>query len=376
MKVIFYILIFCLFLISCNDDEEKIIPSLVGEWEVVDSYFHTNSNQGICFSIGDSLYMGLGIPFPSSYSSPNELRRYTKTSYGEAMKDFPGKPRIGAVAYIFYNTGIRRRTDMKVGFIGGGNMASAMIGGMIQKGVVSADDILVSVRTEKSVERLTNQFGVQATMENEAVVAGSDLVFLAVKPNQIKNIINLVKNFISPEKIIVSILPGKSLQWLGTEIGKPTKLIRTMPNTPALVGEGMTGVCANDLVTEEELQLVLTLLKSFGRAEVVPEYLMDTVTGVSGSSPAYVFLFLEALADAAVAEGMPRKQAYEFAAQSVLGSAKMLLETGMHPGELKDMVCSPGGTTIEAVAVLERENLRSAVIDATRACIRKSKGVD
>ena len=212
-------------------------------------------------------------------------------------------------------------------------------------------------------------------MDNEAVVAGSDLVFLAVKPNQIKNIINLVKNFISPEKIIVSILPGKSLQWLGTEIGKPTKLIRTMPNTPALVG-GMTGVCANDLVTEEELQLVLTLLKSFGRAEVVPEYLMDTVTGVSGSSPAYVFLFLEALADAAVAEGMPRKQAYEFAAQSVLGSAKMLLETGMHPGELKDMVCSPGGTTIEAVAVLERENLRSAVIDATRACIRKSKGVD
>ena len=130
------------------------------------------------------------------------------------------------VAYIFYNKDIRRRTDMKVGFIGGGNMASAMIGGMIQKGVVSADDILVSVRTEKSVERLTNQFGVQATMDNEAVVAGSDFVFLAVKPNQIKNIINLVKNFISPEKIIVSILPGKSLQWLGTEIGKPTKLIR------------------------------------------------------------------------------------------------------------------------------------------------------
>ena len=149
-----------------------------------------------------------------------------------------------------------------------------------------------------------------------------------------------------------------------------------MPNTPALVGEGMTGVCANDLVTEEELQLVLTLLKIFGRAEDVPEYLMDTVTGVSGSSPAYVFLFLEALADAAVAEGMPRKQAYEFAAQSVLGSAKMLLETGLHPGELKDMVCSPGGTTIEAVAVLEREKLRSAVIDSTRACIRKSKGVD
>ena len=137
----------------------------------------------------------------------------------------------------------------------------------------------------------------------------------------------------------------------------------------------MTGVCANDLVTEEELQLVLTLLKSFGRAEVVPEYLMDTVTGVSGSSPAYVFLFLEALADAAVAEGMPRKQAYEFAAQSVLGSAKMLLETGMHPGELKDMVCSPAGTTIEAVRVLEEKGLRSAVMEAVRACVDKSRGM-
>ena len=208
-------------------------------------------------------------------------------------------------------------------------------------------------------------------MENEAVVAGSHLVFLAVKPNQIKNIINLVKNFISPEKIIVSILPGKSLQWLGTEIGKPTKLIRTMPNTPALVGEGMTGVCANDLVTEEELQLVLTLLKSFGRAEVVPEYLMDTVTGVSGSSPAYVFLFLEALADAAVAEGMPRKQAYVFAAQAVKGSASMVLESGKHPGELKDQVCSPAGTTIEGVAALEAAGFRNAVLKGCEAVYKK-----
>ena len=149
-----------------------------------------------------------------------------------------------------------------------------------------------------------------------------------------------------------------------------------MPNTPALVGEGMTGVCANDLVTEEELQLVLTLLKSFGRAEVVPEYLMDTVTGVSGSSPAYVFLFLEALADAAVAEGMPRKQAYEFAAQSVLGSAKMTSRDRNAPGRIKDMVCSPGGTPSKRLPYWRRENLRSAVIDATRACIRKSKGVD
>ena len=137
----------------------------------------------------------------------------------------------------------------------------------------------------------------------------------------------------------------------------------------------MTGVCANDLVTEEELQLVLTLLKSFGRAEVVPEYLMDTVTGVSGSSPAYVFLFLEALADAAVAEGMPRKQAYVFAAQAVKGSASMVVESGKHPGELKDMVCSPAGTTIEAVRVLEQSGFRSAVIEAEKACAEVSRSL-
>ena len=264
---------------------------------------------------------------------------------------------------------------MKVGFIGGGNMASAMIGGMIQKGVVSADDILVSVRTEKSVERLTNQFGVQATTENEAVVAGSDLVFLAVKPNQIKNIINLVKNFISPEKIIVSILPGKSLQWLGTEIGKPTKLIRTMPNTPALVGEGMTGVCANDLVTEEELQLVLTLLKSFGRAEVVPEYLMDTVTGVSGSSPAYVFLFLEARVASITA-------LLRFSRSST-ATASMVVPPGEQTMSFNSPGCIPVSRSILALPRTDCAansyacflGIPSATAASARAS-RKSKGVD
>ena len=128
--------------------------------------------------------------------------------------------------------------------------------------------------------------------------------------------------------------------------------------------------------TEEEKEYALKILRSFGKVEIVAENMIDAVVAVSGSAPAYVFMFIEAMADAAVSEGMPRKQAYEFAAQAVYGSAKMVLDTGKHPGELKDMACSPGGTTIEAVAVLERENLRSAVIDATRACIRKSKGVD
>lgn len=153
------------------------------------------------------------------------------------------------------------------------------------------------------------------------------------------------------------------------------KIVRTMPNTPALVGEGITGVCHNDLVTKEELEYVCHILNGFGKAEVVPERLMDVVVSVSGSSPAYVFMFIEAMADAAVADGMPRPQAYKFAAQAVLGSAKMVLETGKHPGELKDMVCSPGGTTIEAVRVLEQKGFRSAVFEAMKVCAEKSKGM-
>ena len=148
-----------------------------------------------------------------------------------------------------------------------------------------------------------------------------------------------------------------------------------MPNTPALVGEGCTGFCCYKLVSEEEQAQAAAILGSFGRAYQVPENLLDTVVGISGSSPAYVFMFIEAMADAAVAQGMPRKQAYQFAAQSVLGSAKMVLETGMHPGELKDMVCSPAGTTIDAVRVLEEGGLRGIVMDAMHACAEKNRNM-
>ena len=146
-----------------------------------------------------------------------------------------------------------------------------------------------------------------------------------------------------------------------------------MPNTPALVLEGATGICLNQQIEESDREQAVALFESFGVVAVVQESMMETVTGVSGSSPAYVFMFIEAMADAAVADGMPRAQAYQLAAQSVLGSAKMILETGKHPGELKDMVCSPGGTTIEAVRVLEEKGLRSAVIEGQRACVKRAK---
>ena len=157
--------------------------------------------------------------------------------------------------------------------------------------------------------------------------------------------------------------------------GKDLKLVRTMPNTPALVLAGATGMCFNSHVSDEEKGQAVELFESFGVVAVVPESMIDVVIGVSGSSPAYVFMFIEAMADAAVADGMPRAQAYELAAQTVMGSAKMVLDTGKHPGELKDMVCSPAGTTIEAVRVLEEKGFRSSVMEAMKACTAKAKGL-
>ena len=179
------------------------------------------------------------------------------------------------------------------------------------------------------------------------------------------------KGHLKPDCIVVSIAAGQPIANIKALLGE-VRLIRAMPNTPALVGAAMSALCPNDKVTPEEVKLVESLFNSFGRAEVVPESMMDAVVGVSGSSPAYVYMFIEAMADAAVADGMPRAQAYKFAAQSVLGAAKMVLETGKHPGELKDAVCSPGGTTIEAVAALEHGGFRDTVISAQRACSKKS----
>ena len=266
--------------------------------------------------------------------------------------------------------------NQKIGFIGLGNMAVAMIGGMLKEQLVLPENVIGKARTKETEERVKTRVNIGIADCNEVVAAQSDILFLAVKPIFFSEIIDEIRDAVRPETVIVSIAAGKTLGYLKEAFGRSDcKLVRCMPNTPALVLEGCTGVCADNNVSEAELEQVLTILRAFGRTSVVPERLMDVVVGVSGSSPAYVFLFIEALADAAVAEGMPRKQAYEFAAQSVLGSAKMVLETGMHPGELKDMVCSPGGTTIQAVKVLEEEGFRGAVIDATVACIEKSRNL-
>ena len=178
-----------------------------------------------------------------------------------------------------------------------------------------------------------------------------------------------IKDTVTSEKIIISIAPSVTIQDLKEKLGQDRRIVRAMPNTPALVGMGVTGVCYEaECFSEKERDTIRRFFESFGSMELVEERLINAVVCVSGSSPAYVFILIEAMADAAVADGMPRPQAYKFAAQAVMGSAKMVLETGMHPGELKDMVCSPAGTTIEAVRVLERTGFRSSVIEAMKAC--------
>lgn len=265
----------------------------------------------------------------------------------------------------------------KIGFIGCGNMGRAILSGLLKAGIVKADEVIISCHTKKSCSEVEAEYHVKAVLDNQEVAGNADVVLLAVKPNKFEEVIpdvkaGLERNAAGENTIVISIAAGKDIAYLEKNLGKNQKIIRVMPNTPALVGEGMSALTVNAKVTEEDLTYALTIFESFGKAEVVPESMMDAVIGVSGSSPAYVYMFIEALADGAVAAGMPRKQAYTFAAQSVLGAAKMVLETGQHPGALKDAVCSPGGTTMAGVLELEKQGLRNAVIAGEMACIQKS----
>lgn len=191
----------------------------------------------------------------------------------------------------------------------------------------------------------------------------------------VKTILNDIKPAIDNKKILVSVAVGIPIKFYKGIIGEDKKFIRTMPNTPALVGEGMTLVCWDDSINNDERKSINKLFSCSGKIEELDESLMSEVTALTGSSPAYVFMFIEAMADAAVKSGIQRKLAYRLAAQAVLGSAKMVLDTGKHPAELKDMVCSPAGTTIEAVATLEQEGFRNAIIKAMDECTKKAREI-
>lgn len=260
----------------------------------------------------------------------------------------------------------------RIGFIGCGNMAKAMIGAIVESGILEESYIMASDHYEPSLKEMADKYRIRTSQDNMEVLQQSDILFLAVKPNMYQGVIEEIRDSIKFEQIVVTIAPGKTLEQLEQFFGKEVKILRTMPNTPALVGAGITAICPNRYLMAEEVEMLKKIIATFGLVEEIEEKLFDAVVAVSGSSPAYLFMMIEAMADGAVMQGMPRAQAYRFAAQAMIGSAKMQLETGKHPGELKDMVCSPGGTTIEAVAELEKKGFRAAVIEAMLRCGDKS----
>lgn len=263
--------------------------------------------------------------------------------------------------------------NKKIGFIGAGNMGKAMMKGILSSGITPAENIFVYDAYHPVLTQIQKEFGVTICQNEKDLVEKVQVVILAVKPNMILTVLDDIKASISKDKILVSIAAGITIENISAHVQAETKIVRVMPNTPALVGLGMSSVSLNDFITEKESEEILTIFRSFGEAETVAEYLIDAVVGVSGSAPAYVYMFIEALADGAVLAGLSRPLAYKFAAQTVLGSAKMVLETGKHPGELKDMVTSPGGTTIAAVSSLESNGFRGAIIDAVTAAAEKNR---
>lgn len=261
---------------------------------------------------------------------------------------------------------------MKIGFIGCGNMARAMIEGLLQSDFVKASELMASALHFEKLLAYAEEKKIGFSTDNAEVAAYANLLILAVKPKHYAEAIREIAPHLRQDAIVISLAPGFSLAKLQEFFGKPTKLVRVMPNTPASVLEGMSAICSNALVTAGEEELVSALFESFGRVESVEEGQMDAVVALS-SSPAYCFMMLEALADGAVLHGLGRKEAYIFAAQSMLGAAKMVLELEEHPAELKDRLCSPAGTTIEAIKALEAGGFRSAVIEAMNASAEKSK---
>ncbi|MBZ9609693.1 pyrroline-5-carboxylate reductase [Clostridium estertheticum] len=262
--------------------------------------------------------------------------------------------------------------NKKIGFIGCGNMAKAMISGIVKSNLVSSQQVIASNPSDKSLNKVKEQYNILVTNDNKEVAEFSDILILAVKPYKYSEVIDEIKPYLKTTVVIVTIAAGVTLEYMSNTLGGAARVIRTMPNTPAFVGAGMSALCANKNITKEELQDVVNIFESFGKIEILEEKLIDVVPAVSGSSPAYVYMFIEALGDGAVLQGMPREKAYKMAAQAVLGAAKMVLETGEHPGKLKDDVCSPGGTTIAAVYTLEKNNFRGSVISAMESCTEKA----
>ena len=258
------------------------------------------------------------------------------------------------------------------GFIGSGRMATALVRGMLRAGLARAGDIVASDPLEAARTSLQAETGISVFDANPPVVERSDVLVLAVKPQTMLTALAQLRPALHDGHLVISVAAGVSIAALCEGLGMERRIIRVMPNTPALLGEGASAYAIGPGVTADDEAVVRSFLESVGRVVCVPEPLLDAVTGLSGSGPAFVYLMIEALSDGGVRVGLPRETATLLAAQTVVGAARMVLETGLHPGVLKDQVASPGGTTIAGLHALERGGVRGALIDAVEAATRRS----
>lgn len=261
----------------------------------------------------------------------------------------------------------------KVGFIGAGNMGEALVSGLLTSGSAAPENIICSDIRENRLEFIKERFGIRTTTSNREVVSVSDIIVYAVKPQIMADVLKETADGLDMSKLIISIAAGVPMAAIESCLDKALRLIRVMPNVAVSVGEGAAAVASGENATEEDIQLAMELFNSVGKSVFLNEnYLLDAVTGLSGSGPAYIFLIVDALADAGVKMGLSRDEALLLSTQTVLGSAKMLLETDTHPGQLKDMVTSPGGTAIAGLHTLEKGGLRTTLINAVEAATNRS----
>lgn len=258
--------------------------------------------------------------------------------------------------------------------IGGGNMAEAILRGILESGVAEPGSVTVCDISSERRETLSRRYAVSCTESSAQAIAASPMVLLAVKPDVLGIVLDENRQHLA-DKAVVSIAAGWTMTAIRERLGGSARLLRVMPNTPAMVGEGMSVLSADHTLRDGEAAYAHSIFSALGRVLTLPEKYFDAVTAVSGSGPAYVYLFIEALADGGVKQGLPRAAAIELSAQTVLGAAKMVLDSGSHPGALKDAVCSPGGTTIEAVYALENAGFRGAVMKAVERCAEKSRSL-
>ena len=262
--------------------------------------------------------------------------------------------------------------DKRLGFIGVGNMGEALVRGLLKAGTARPEQILLSARRKERVEELQKLYGVRGG-SNAEVALGSDVVVLAVKPQILDQVLLEISPAVSGEKLIVSVAAGVPIAAIERRLRPPMRIVRTMPNTPATVAAGATAIALGEHATDADLATVKTMFDSVGITVVLEEAQLDAVTGLSGSGPAYLFLIVEALADAGVKVGLSRRASMQLASQTVLGSAKLLIESGQHPGLLKDAVTSPGGTAIAGLHTLEAGGLRNVLMNAVEAATRRSR---